>query len=114
MRIRQEEKEAHLYPAPDGREERRRVYDTDSAERLRVVGGRKRGRLLEVGAELPEELEGDVAEVNDGRAGRDRRRLDAPGKGAAEPVDEASKRLVKRDAGRGKVSVHVRCVVISS
>ncbi len=43
-----------------------------------------------MGAELPEELEGDVVEVDDGRAGRDGRGLDASGEDAAEAIDKAS------------------------
>ena len=58
---------AYLDPIPHGRKERRRIDDSDGVQRFRVVGGRHRGRLLEVAPERPHVSQRRVREIDDAR-----------------------------------------------
>lgn len=92
----------HLDPIPHGREKRGRVHDRDRAQRLGIIRGRERGRLLEVRAERPERGQGDLLEVNDRGDGGDGRRRGAVRQVRAETQREAGHGLVKRYAGGEK------------
>lgn len=89
-----------LDPAPHSGKERGRVDHRDRAERLRVVGSRECGCLLEVLPPVPERAQGDVLEIDDGCDRGYWRWGGGVGEEAAQRENEAGHHLIQSNSNR--------------